>query len=56
LGVFFSAEGPQDKDHRQSDTDGFLLFMPKLLVTKILSESSDDERRSWYQAEDEKTI
>ena len=28
LGVFFSAKGPQDIDHRQSDTEGFFLFMP----------------------------
>jgi hypothetical protein len=26
LGVFFSAEGPQDKDHRQSDTEDFLFL------------------------------
>jgi hypothetical protein len=56
LGVFFSTEGPQDIDHRQSDTEDFLLFMPKLLKTKISSESSDGERRSCHQAEDEKTI
>jgi hypothetical protein len=56
LGAFFSIEGPQDIDHRQSDTEGFLLSMPKLLETKILSESSDGKRRSCHQAEDEKTI
>ena len=56
LGVFFSAEGPQDIDHRQSDTEDFLLFMPKLLKTKISSESNDGEHRSCHQAEDEKTI
>jgi hypothetical protein len=56
LGVFFSAEGPQDKDHRKSDTEGFLLFMLKLLETKILYESSNDERQNCYQAKDEKTI
>jgi hypothetical protein len=56
LGVLFSAEGPQNIYPRQSDTEDFLLFMPKLLKTKISSESSDDERRSCHQAEDKKTI
>jgi hypothetical protein len=56
LGVFFSAEDPQNIDHQQSDTEDFLLFMSKLLKTKISSESSDGERRSCHQAEDEKTI
>jgi hypothetical protein len=56
LGVFFFAKGPQDIDHRQSDTKDFLLFMPKLLKTKITSESSDGERRSCHQVEDENTI
>jgi hypothetical protein len=31
LRVFFSAEGPQNIDHRQRDTEDFLLFMSKLL-------------------------
>jgi hypothetical protein len=56
LGVFFSAEGLQDIDHQQRDTEDLLLFMPKLLKMKVSSESSNDERRSYHQAEDEKTI
>jgi hypothetical protein len=55
LGVLFSAEGPQDIDHRQSDTEDFPLFMRELLKMKISSGSSDDERRSCHQTEDEKT-
>jgi hypothetical protein len=56
LGVFFSTEGLQDIDHQQRDTEDLLLFMPKLLKMKVSSESSNDERRSCHQAEDEKTI
>jgi hypothetical protein len=44
LGVFFSTEGTQDIDHQQSDSEDFLLFMPKLLKTKILFESNNGKR------------
>jgi hypothetical protein len=48
LGVFFSAEGPQDIDHRQSDTEDFLFSLPKLLKTKISSGSNIGERQSCH--------
>jgi hypothetical protein len=48
LRVFFFAEGPQDIDHQQSNIEDFLLFLSKLLKTKISSGSSDGERRSFH--------
>jgi hypothetical protein len=48
LGVLFSAKGPEDIDHRQSDAEDFPFSLPKLLKTKISSGSNDGERRGYH--------
>jgi hypothetical protein len=49
LGVFFSAEGPQDKDIIGKVILKTSFFLPKVLKTKISSESNDGKCLSCHQ-------
>jgi hypothetical protein len=60
LGVFFSAEGPQDKNHRQSDTEDFLFLYQSSLRRRSRLEATMASTKAatsfgLNQTKDEKT-
>jgi hypothetical protein len=49
LGVFFSAEGPQDKNTFSKVIQKSSLFLPKVSKTKSLLESNDAKCQRYHQ-------